>query len=180
MYETVSNPKGTAGVTHPPFSLGWKQFRDTEIEFYMIKSFSPHKLYGLVGNPVAHSLSPNMHNVAFGKLNINAAYLPILVEKTKLKEAISSLQETGVLGFNVTIPFKTECMQYLDKIDPLAKMIGAVNTVSVKNKKLIGSNTDYAGFLRSLREDLQFSPRDKNIFVLGSGGGQGCCLCSRE
>ncbi len=130
-----------------------------------------HKLYGLIGNPVAHSLSPNMHNAAFGKLNIDAVYLPFLVKKTRLKEAISSLKETGVSGFNVTIPFKSECMRYLDKIDPLAGMIGAVNTVSVKKGSLIGSNTDYAGFLRSLREDLQFNPRNKNIFILGAGGG---------
>ncbi len=135
----------------------------------MTKRF-PHKLYGLIGNPVAHSLSPNMHNAAFGKLNINAAYLPFSVKKTKLKEAISSLKKTGVSGFNVTIPFKSECMRYLDKIDPLAKMIGAVNTVTVSRQMLIGSNTDYAGFLRSLREDLQFKPKNKNIFVLGAGG----------
>ncbi len=135
----------------------------------MTKRFS-HKLYGLIGNPVAHSLSPNMHNAAFGKLNIDAAYLPILVKKTKLKEAISSLKKTGVSGFNVTIPFKTECMRYLDKIDPLARMIGAVNTVTVNRKALIGSNTDYAGFLRSLREDLRFKPKNKNVFVLGAGG----------
>jgi shikimate dehydrogenase len=130
-----------------------------------------HKLYGLIGNPVAHSLSPNMHNAAFGRLKIDAVYLPILVKKTRLKEAIFSLKETGVSGFNVTIPFKSECMQYLDKISPLAEMIGAVNTVSVKGESLIGSNTDYAGFLRSLREDLQFIPRNKNIFILGAGGG---------
>jgi len=135
----------------------------------MVKRFS-HKLYGLIGNPVAHSLSPNMHNTAFGRLNIDAVYLPILVKKTRLKEAISFLKEAGVSGFNVTIPFKSECMQYLDKIDPLAKMIGAVNTVSVKGGSLIGSNTDYSGFLRSLREDLRFIPKDKNIFVLGAGG----------
>ena len=135
----------------------------------MTKSFS-HKLYGLVGNPVAHSLSPNMHNAAFAKLNIDAVYLPFLAQKTKLKEAIASLRETGVSGFNVTIPFKSECMRYLDKIDPLARMIGAVNTVSVKKGSLIGSNTDYAGFLRSLRQDLRFNPKDKKIFLLGAGG----------
>ena len=135
----------------------------------MINRFS-NKLYGLIGNPVAHSLSPNMHNAAFGKLNIAAVYLPFLVNKPKLKEAISSMKETEVSGFNVTIPFKSECIQYLDKIDPLARMIGAVNTVSVRNGLLVGSNTDYAGFLRSLREDLRFNLRNKNILILGAGG----------
>lgn len=135
----------------------------------MVKRFS-HKLYGLVGNPVAHSLSPNMHNAAFKKLNINAVYLPFPVKKGKLKHALSFLRETGVAGFNVTIPFKSECMRYLDKIDPLAKKIGAVNTVLAQKKSLIGKNTDYSGFLRSLSIDLRFNPKDKSIFLIGAGG----------
>jgi len=136
----------------------------------MIKRFS-HKLYGLIGNPVSHSLSPNMHNAAFKKLDIDAAYLPFQVQKARLKEAISSLKKEGIAGFNVTIPFKSECMRYLDSVDPLAKMIGAVNTVLVKGGRLIGKNTDYAGFLKSLRQDLNFSPKDKPVFILGAGGG---------
>jgi shikimate dehydrogenase len=135
----------------------------------MPKRFS-HKLYGLIGNPVAHSLSPYMHNAAFFKLNIDAAYLPFLVKKGKLKQAISALKATGISGFNVTVPFKSECIKYLDKIDPLAKAIGAVNTVINKNGRLIGYNTDCMGFLRSIKEDLGFDPIKKNIFVLGAGG----------
>lgn len=136
----------------------------------MVKKFS-HKLYGLVGNPVSHSLSPNMHNAAFKKLNIDAAYLPFLVKKTKLKEAISCLKREGIAGFNVTIPFKSECIRYLDKVDMLSKMIGAVNTVLVKSGRLIGKNTDYAGFLKSLEQDLDFDPNGKSVFLLGAGGG---------
>ena len=135
----------------------------------MPKRFS-HKLYGLIGNPVAHSLSPYMHNAAFSKLNIDAAYLPFLVEKGKLRQAISALKRTGISGFNVTVPFKSECIKYLDKIDPLAKAIGAVNTVVNKNGKLIGYNTDCTGFLRSVKEDLRFSPKGRDIFLLGAGG----------
>lgn len=135
----------------------------------MSKRFS-HKLYGLIGNPVEHSLSPYMHNAAFSRLNIDAAYLPFLVEKGKLRQAISALKRTGISGFNVTVPFKSECIKYLDRIDPLAKAIGAVNTVVNKDRKLIGYNTDCTGFLRSVKEDLRFSPKGRDIFLLGAGG----------
>ena len=135
----------------------------------MSKRFS-HKLYGLIGNPVEHSLSPYMQNAAFSRLNIDAAYLPFLVEKGKLGPAISALKRTGISGFNVTVPFKSECIKYLDRIDPLAKAIGAVNTVVNKDRKLIGYNTDCTGFLRSVKEDLRFSPKGRDIFLLGAGG----------
>ena len=129
-----------------------------------------HKLFGLVGYPIGHSLSPHMHNVAFKKLNINAAYLPFQIKPNKLREGIDALIETGVSGFNVTIPFKSRCIKYLDSIEPVAKDIGAVNTVVVKKDKLIGYNTDYLGFLMSLKEDLKFIPRKKKILILGAGG----------
>jgi shikimate dehydrogenase len=135
----------------------------------MLKKF-PHRLYGLIGNPVYHSLSLHMHNAAFAEMGIDAAYLPFLVEKGKVRQAISALRQLGVSGFNVTVPFKTECMRYLDAIDPMAKAIGAVNTVVDKKGKLIGYNTDCPGFLKSLRNDLDFDPKDKNIFLLGAGG----------
>ena len=130
----------------------------------------PHKLFGLVGYPIGHSLSPNMHNAAFNKLNINAAYLPFQIKPNKLREGIDALVETGVSGFNVTIPFKSKCIKYLDSVEPVAREIGAVNTVVVKSNKLIGYNTDYLGFLKSLKEDLKFSPRKKRALILGAGG----------
>ncbi|NQT95530.1 MAG: shikimate dehydrogenase [Candidatus Omnitrophica bacterium] len=129
-----------------------------------------YKLFGIIGFPIKHTLSPYMHNAAFNKLKIAAAYLPFEVKKAKLKEAISSLKENGLSGFNVTIPFKSACMKYLDKIEPTSKAIGAVNTVIVKGKKLIGYNTDYTGFIRSLKEELKFKPKGKTIFIVGAGG----------
>jgi shikimate dehydrogenase len=129
-----------------------------------------HKLYGIIGCPVEHSLSPYMHNAAFKYLRINAAYLPFSVRRKKLKAAISALTKAGISGFNVTVPFKTECMRYLDSVEKTAKSIGAVNTVAVQRKKLKGYNTDYLGFLMSLDKDLSFSPRGKCIFVIGAGG----------
>ncbi|MFH1868781.1 MAG: shikimate dehydrogenase [Candidatus Omnitrophota bacterium] len=129
-----------------------------------------NKLFGIIGCPVEHSLSPYMHNAAFKSLKINAVYLPFSVKRNKLKEAILSLRKSGISGFNVTIPFKSECIKYLDKIEPTARMIGAVNTVCVKGNKFIGYNTDYLGFIRSLKEDLNFKPKGRSVLVLGSGG----------
>ena len=133
-------------------------------------SKNPYKLFGIIGCPIKHTLSPYMHNAAFNKLKIKAAYLPIFVKRDKLKQAISSLKKNGISGFNVTIPFKSECMKYLDKIEPAAGAIGAVNTVAVKRNKLIGYNTDYQGFLRSLKQELKFKAKGKDIFILGAGG----------
>jgi shikimate dehydrogenase len=130
----------------------------------------PHKVYGLLGNPVDHSLSPHMHNAAFAKINMDAVYLPFLVKKGKLGQSIAALRRIGISGFNVTVPFKAECIKYLDKVDPLAKSIEAVNTVININGKLTGYNTDCPGFLKSLSKDLGFNPRGKNIFLLGAGG----------
>jgi len=119
---------------------------------------------------VEHSLSPYMHNAAFRRLKIKAAYLPLPVRRGRLKAAIASLKDAGISGFNITIPFKSECIRYLDAIEPVAKKIGAVNTVILKNNRLKGSNTDHQGFIRSLKEELRFDPRNKEILILGAGG----------
>lgn len=131
---------------------------------------TPIKLYGIIGFPIEHSLSPFMHNAAFARLKIDAVYLPFSVPKNRLKEAISALKRNGIAGFNITVPFKSESIRYLDGIEPTAKMIGAVNTVVAKNGKLIGYNTDCAGFIRSLKEELHFRPEGKGAFILGAGG----------
>ncbi|MFH0731384.1 MAG: shikimate dehydrogenase [Candidatus Omnitrophota bacterium] len=128
------------------------------------------KIYGVIGYPLGHTLSPYMHNDAFSKLKIKAIYLPLSVEPKNLKSAINTLKTAGICGFNVTIPFKTSCMRYLDRIDKLVSMIGAVNTVVLKKNKLSGYNTDAAGFIKSLKADLGFSPKGKSVFVLGAGG----------
>jgi shikimate dehydrogenase len=128
------------------------------------------KLYGIIGCPVSHSLSPYMHNAAFNRLGIDAVYLPFEVEKKNLKNTIAALRKSNITGFNVTIPFKSECIKYLDNIDAAARNIGAVNTVVSKNKKLIGYNTDCEGFIKSLKADLKFNPRGKKTLILGAGG----------
>jgi len=133
------------------------------------------KVYGIIAHPVEHTLSPAMHNAAFDALGLNAVYVPFEIKPEKLSAAIKGLVALGINGFNVTVPHKTTCMKYLDKIDISARAIGAVNTVKIvgangRSPLLIGYNTDGLGFLRSLREDLKIDPKGKNIFVIGAGG----------
>ncbi|MBO1579202.1 MULTISPECIES: shikimate dehydrogenase [Bacillus] len=128
------------------------------------------QLYGVIGNPIGHSLSPLMHNDAFEDLNIDAHYHAFLVEEETLGEAVKGLKALGVSGFNVTTPHKVSIMKYLDGIDPLAKQIGAVNTVVHREGKLIGYNTDGIGYVRSLQSISKDPLYQKRILLLGAGG----------
>lgn len=128
------------------------------------------RIFGIIGYPVRHSLSPAMHNAAFNCLGINAAYLPFEIERKYLKNAINGIRALGIGGVNVTIPHKEAVIKYLDYVSHEARTIGAVNTIVNKNNKLAGHNTDAYGFTRSLSEDLKFDPERKNIFVIGAGG----------
>ncbi|CEN84743.1 shikimate dehydrogenase [Paraclostridium sordellii] len=130
---------------------------------------SKTKTICLIGNPVEHSLSPNIHNYLFEKYDINMKYLCFKVENTNLKEAIQGVKSLGIKGCNITIPHKVEVMKFLDDIDKNAKLIGAVNTIENKNGKLIGYNTDGIGFVKSIL-DKGYKIKDKNIMILGAGG----------
>lgn len=125
------------------------------------------KLAGLFGYPVSHTISPKMHNAAFKYLGLDIVYIPFSVHPKDLETAVKALPALGFIGINVTIPHKQTIMKYLDVITPSAKMIGAVNTILVKGKKLIGYNTDGIGFVRSLKN---YSLKGKTMFLLGAGG----------
>jgi shikimate dehydrogenase len=127
------------------------------------------KLYGVIGDPIAHSMSPQMHNDLFNYYSIDAHYQPLLVKKEDLQVAISGLKAIGISGFNVTIPHKTTILPYLDEIDPLAKQIGAVNTVVNLNGKFIGYNTDGLGYVSALSSKVQ-ELNQQNILIIGAGG----------
>ncbi len=127
------------------------------------------KIYGIIGYPVKHSFSPKMHNAAFSELKMDATYLPFSVKPENIRQAIDGIKALNISGFNVTIPHKSSIIKYLDKITPIAKIVGAVNTVKNLNGRLIGTNTDVTGFVRSLKE-LNFSPSKKNIGLIGAGG----------
>ena len=116
------------------------------------------KVYTVIGNPITHSKSPNMHNAAFQKLNIDACYVPLAPNTSEVKN-ICDLIRTGVIsGSNVTIPYKEEVMKYVDILSDEAKLIGSVNTLYSKDGKLMGHNTDGLGFSKSLFDDNGFNP----------------------
>ncbi len=128
-------------------------------------------VYGLIGNPVRHSASPQMHNAAFKELGINAVYVCFEIkDKRDLKKAIEGIRVLGIGGVNVTVPYKEEVIKFLDEITVIAKRIGAVNTVFRRGDKLIGTNTDAEGFIRDLRDTCRFSPKNKHVLIVGSGG----------
>ncbi|MBD1382070.1 shikimate dehydrogenase [Metabacillus arenae] len=128
------------------------------------------KLYGLIGCPVGHSMSPDIHNDAFSHLHLSAYYHAFHVEKEKLADAVSSLRTLGVLGFNVTVPHKVAIMPLLDEIDESASRIGAVNTVKNKDGKLIGYNTDGIGYLTSLKRRIKKPLSESKVLLIGAGG----------
>ncbi|MFO7811797.1 MAG: shikimate dehydrogenase [Pelovirga sp.] len=128
------------------------------------------KVYGIFGDPVAHSLSPLMHTTAFAHCGIDAVYVPFQVTTEALPAAVSSLRALDIKGINVTIPHKEAIIPLLDHVDPTAKQIGAVNTVVNDHGRLIGYNTDSSGFMRSVIDDLGFSPQGKKVLLLGAGG----------
>lgn len=129
-------------------------------------------VYGIIGYPVAHSLSPLMHNAAFKELGVDAIYKLFPVKDDELDKFFNELRKPAspIFGLNVTVPYKEAVMKYIDNISPLAQKIMAVNTIVVtKERKLIGFNTDAPGFLAHLVE-LKFNTRDKKIAIMGAGG----------
>jgi len=127
------------------------------------------KICALIGDPVAHSMSPAMHNAAFKKLGLDYAYLPFLVKPEHLAKAVEGLRALNISGFNVTIPHKIAILPLLDILDPLVQKIGAVNTVVNIDGKLVGYNTDAGGFYQALLQH-GIKPENKRITVLGAGG----------
>ena len=151
----------------------------------MISPLIPHPSsfhLGLIGYPLSHSLSPTIHAAALKACNLQGDYslFPIAPDdKQGLKDLLARLRTGELHGLNVTIPHKQNVIEFLDELTPTAKAIGAVNTIYLKESKLIGDNTDAAGFLTDLRKFLAESPsplgrgagvREKSAIVLGAGG----------
>lgn len=127
---------------------------------------------GLIGYPVAHSLSPRMHNAAFDTLEIDAHYLLWETRADELEKRVQSLRAPEMFGANVTIPYKESVLRWLDELDTQAARIGAVNTIVNRGGRLVGYNTDAPGFLRALEERAgsAFEIREKQVVLLGNGG----------
>lgn len=124
---------------------------------------------GILGYPVGHSLSPVMHNAAFEKNQMDYVYIPLPTPSTELSVAVSALKAWNFRGANVTIPHKVAVMEYLDEIAEDARMIGAVNTITIRDGRAIGSNTDGIGFIASLRK-AGAAPEGGKAVLLGAGG----------
>jgi 3-dehydroquinate dehydratase/shikimate dehydrogenase len=125
------------------------------------------RVYGVIGDPVAHSLSPAMQNAGFAARRVNAVYLPFLTRD--LRDFVDSVEPLGIKGFSVTLPHKERILRFLQRCDPLAEKIGAVNTVVVESGgKLHGYNTDYVGVLQTL--ERRISLRGSRVLIVGAGG----------
>lgn len=123
-------------------------------------------IYGIIGNPVKHSLSPIIHNMCFKITGINGIYLPF--EINNLEDAIKGIKALGIKGLSITLPFKTDVIKYLDEIDSIAKDIGAVNTILNHEGSLVGYNTDWLGAVEALKEVTELE--GKKTLILGAGG----------
>ncbi|MGD0964268.1 MAG: shikimate dehydrogenase [Candidatus Acidiferrales bacterium] len=147
------------------------------------------RVYGVIGDPIGHSLSPTLQNAGFRARRINAVYLPFLVRN--LQDFLGAVESLGIQGFSITIPHKERILRYLEGCDPLAEKIGAVNTVVVRGKgKLYGYNTDYVGVLRALQTRIPL--QNSRVLIVGSGGvaravafalaqaGCSVCVCARR
>lgn len=126
-------------------------------------------IYGIIGFPLRHTLSPALHNAVFSLAQCNAAYLPFPVLPAALPAAVAGLRALGIAGVNITIPHKEAVLPLLDEVEESARHIGAVNTVTRRNGRLVGSNTDWLGFGRQL-ENHGIDPAGKRIAVFGAGG----------
>jgi shikimate dehydrogenase len=128
------------------------------------------RLYGVIGHPVAHSLSPFILNRAFRQAGIDAVYLRFDVHPDQFQRAVAGLKALGARGANVTYPFKEAIVPYIDVPSPDADLIGAVNTLVFLDDQVVGHNTDAPGVVTALDSVAGVSPRDRNFFVFGAGG----------
>ena len=128
------------------------------------------KRAGVIGNPLSHSVSPAMFKAAFAAAGIDGAYEAWDTPPDVLEGRVDALRGTDFLGANVTIPHKQAVIPFLDGTSDTAARAGAVNTIVHADDKLIGHNTDVAGFARALREDAGFDPKGKRTMILGAGG----------
>lgn len=127
------------------------------------------KLTALLGSPVSHSISPQMHNEAFRQLALDYVYLAFDVKPEALADAVTGLKAAGICGFNLTMPLKVHILPLLDELTPAARLAGAVNTVTVTQGKLIGHTTDGVGYMRSV-SDAGYNIIGKKMTLLGAGG----------
>jgi len=137
------------------------------------RNIDPPIRLGVFGDPVAHSLSPQMQNAALGASDIQMQYARFHIRANELRSALLFLSRLDFVGINLTVPHKIAAFTQIDEADESATRAGAVNTIRVRDGKLIGSNTDGEGFLRSIRTQFSIDLRDLRVMIIGAGGGTG-------
>jgi shikimate dehydrogenase len=142
----LRNWEKTAGKTNPPIRLG------------------------VFGDPVAHSLSPQIQNAALRECEIDMQYVRLLIRSNELAEALTLVRDLKFAGINLTVPHKIAVLDLIDEIDGNATQIGAVNTIKIDDEKTFGFNTDGKGFVRAIRQEFVVDLRDLRVMVLGAGG----------
>jgi shikimate dehydrogenase len=128
------------------------------------------RIVGIFGDPVAHSLSPRMHNAALTAAGIDAVYVPFHVAPPRLPAAVQAIRALGMVGVNLTIPHKEAACALVDELDPMAAAVGAVNTIVNRAGHLCGYNTDTVGLLRALERELATTVAGRRVLVFGAGG----------
>jgi shikimate dehydrogenase len=125
---------------------------------------------GVVGDPVAHSLSPQVQNAALREAKIDGQYARFQISPSELRQALNRLRTLSFIGANLTVPHKIAALEFVDDLDESALRIGAVNTLKIDNGQVRGFNTDGKGFSRAIREEFSVDLRDLRIMILGAGG----------
>ena len=137
------------------------------------------KKYLIIGNPVSHSLSPKIHNYWFNQNKVNSVYEKKELVEKELPDIIQNIRDGKISGINVTVPFKQKIIPFLDKLSKLSKETQSVNTVYLKNNKVIGDNTDVYGFDKSIKKK-GIELKDKTALILGAGGVVPSIICALE
>lgn len=149
----------------------------------MTRDVDPPIRLGVFGDPVAHSISPQMQNAALRVFDLKMQYARFHIRPNELRSALRLVRELDFTGFNLTVPHKMTGLAQIDEVDESASRCGSVNAVRLQDKKLIGSNTDAEGFSRAVRSEFSIDLRDLRVMVLGAGGGTGhaiACQCALE
>jgi shikimate dehydrogenase len=133
----------------------------------------------VLGSPVAHSLSPQLHQPALDAANAGVRYIRLEVEAGRVGEALNRLQELEFIGANVTVPHKFEALEAADEVDSAARILGAVNTILFDEGSKLGFNTDGPGFVRAIHEEFLVDVKDLRIMVVGAGGGAGQAIAAQ-
>ena len=137
------------------------------------RDLDPPIRLGVFGDPVAHSLSPQMQNAALKHCKIDMQYARFHIRANELRSALRFLRELDFIGVNLTVPHKIAAFAQIDDADETATRAGSVNTIRIRDKKLIGSGTDGEGFLRAIRSEFSVDVRDLRVMIIGAGGGTG-------